>query len=82
MLKFLMQRFLGDSLRNAILRGIKKSVVEKLKMNEPTDQEQICFNIMEQIAIDSGKGLEAGKQLVGDLNKVQKKRTTRFKPSS
>jgi hypothetical protein len=80
MFKFLLQRFLGDSLRHAVLRGLQKSRLEKLKLENPADMEQISFNVMEQVAIESEKGIQGAKRMVGDLNKVQKKRTSRFKP--
>jgi hypothetical protein len=80
MIKFLLQRFLGDSVRHAILRGLHKSHVEKLDLKDPLHREQISFNILEQIAIDSEKGIQAGKQIAENLNKVRKKRTARFKP--
>jgi hypothetical protein len=80
MLKFLMQRFLGDSLRAAVLRGLHKSQAEKLELSDPMHREQIAFNVMEQIAMDSEKGIAATKQLVSNANKVRRKRTSRFKP--
>lgn len=80
MLKFLAQRLLGDSLRGAILNGIRVSVKQKLKLDEPLDQEQIAMNIAEQIALESEKGISAGKTLFGEFNKVKRGRNSKFKP--
>ena len=80
MLKELAQRLLGGSLRDSIVRGLQKSVREKLKLDNTLDQEQIAMNIAEQIAIESEKGITAGKTFLGEFNKVRRRRDSKFKP--